>query len=130
MLAANYSGVLEWVELTEAGYGEPQNVVDKNGDKVSLSRFWGEDETWSEINPKRALTGHCTSAAAVDWDNDGDNDLILGSHSNGKLFLRSNEGNRQKTAFAATNGAILMGETPAVIDGGCLLYTSPSPRDS
>ena len=82
MLAANYSGVLEWVELNENGYGKPQSVVDKTGDKVSLSRFWNEDGKWSEINPKRALTGHCTSAAAVDWDNDG-----------------------------------------------CLLYTSPSPRD-
>jgi len=118
MLAANYSGVLEWVELTDAGYGEPQTVVDKNGDKVSLSRFWGEDEKWSEINPKQALTGHCTSAAAVDWDNDGDYDLILGSHSNGKLFLRANEGSRKENAFAATNEAILMGERPARIDGG------------
>ncbi len=118
MLAANYSGVLEWVELNENGYGKPQAVVDKNGDKVSLSRFWNEDEKWSEINPKRALTGFCTSAAAVDWDNDGDHDLILGSYSNGKLFFRANEGSREKSAFAATNEAILVGEVPAVIEGG------------
>ena len=36
MLAANYSGVLEWVELTEEGYGKPQALVDKTGDKLSL----------------------------------------------------------------------------------------------
>ena len=118
MLAANYSGVLEWIELTEEGYGKPQALVDKNGKKISLSRFWTDDETWSEVNPKRALTGHCTSAAAVDWDDDGDNDLVLGSHSNGKLFLRSNEGNLQKNAFTATNEAIFVGEVPAVIEGG------------
>ena len=118
MLAANYSGVLEWVELTEEGYGKPQALVDKTGDKISLSRFWSEDETWTETNPKRALTGHCTSAAAVDWDNDGDHDLILGSYSNGKLFLRANEGSRQKSAFAQTNEAIVVGEVPAVIKGG------------
>ena len=118
MLVANYSGVIEWVELTEKGYGKPQAIVDKTGDKISLSRFWNEDEKWSEINPKRTLTGHCTSAAAVDWDNDGDFDLILGSHSNGKLFLRANEGSREKSAFTATNEAILVGEVPAVIKGG------------
>ena len=118
MLAANYSGVLEWVELGKKGYGKPQAIVDKNGAKVSLSRFWNEDEKWSEINPRRAVTGHCTSAAAVDWDNDGDHDLVLGSHSNGKLFLRTNEGKFQKNAFAATNEPILLGELPAVIDGG------------
>ena len=118
MLVANYSGVLEWVELNEKGYGKPQTLVDKNGDKVSLSRFWTDDEKWSETSPKRTLTGHCTSAAAVDWDNDGDHDLILGSHSNGKFFFRANEGNRQKSDFTATNEAILLGDVPAVIEGG------------
>ena len=118
LLAANYSGVLEWVELTEKGFGKPQALVDKNGDKVSLSRFWNDDEEWSEVNPKRAATGHCTSAATVDWDNDGDSDLVLGSQINGKLFLRANEGTRERNAFSGTNAEILVGEEPAAVAGG------------
>ena len=118
LLAANYSGVLEWVELAEEGFGKAQNVVDKNGDWITLSKYWGENESWSENKAGPNSTGQCTSAAVVDWDDDGDSDLILGSHSSGKLFLRVNEGSVQKTAFSATDEMILVGEVPAAIQGG------------
>ena len=40
LLAANYSGVLEWAEFTEEGFGKAQEVVDKNGDWITLGKFW------------------------------------------------------------------------------------------
>ena len=118
LLAANYSGVLEWIGFTEEGFGKAQKVVDKNGDWITLSKFWGENETWSENKVGPDSTGQCTSAAVVDWDDDGDSDLILGSYSNGKLFLRANEGSVQKHAFSATDEVILVDELRAKIQGG------------
>jgi hypothetical protein len=56
-------------------------------------------------------------AALVDWDHDADLDLLVGTF-NGMLFLRINEGTRQKPAFAAQNIWVTVGEKPMRVPGG------------
>jgi hypothetical protein len=45
---------------------------------------------------------HAVSVDTVDWDDDGDLDLLFGARG-GKLFLRFNEGSAKQPAFATQN---------------------------
>ncbi len=61
----------------------------------------------------------------VDWDNDGDLDLLVGGFD-GTMFLRMNEGAREKPVLAATNTRVMVGAeqlklpdghaAPAIVD--------------
>jgi hypothetical protein len=55
--------------------------------------------------------------AMVDWDGDGDLDLLFGTYEGG-LNLRINEGTRQKPAFATSNTVVTAGGKPIEIPEG------------
>lgn len=118
ILIGSFSGVPQWIVRTKDGYGEPTGVVDKNDDAVMLSKFWDfESEEWSESD-RCGTTGLCSSVAAVDWDHDGDMDLLLGGYSDGGLFLRINEGNATEAKFSTTNQTVKLGDKPVAFEGG------------
>lgn len=118
ILISSYNGTPQWIERTEDGYGEPATVMDKNDNAVTLGTFWDYDEEdWGETD-QTGTTGHCTSVAAVDWDNDGDIDLLLGGYRDGGLFLRLNEGSPTETKFATTNQPVKVGGEPIAFEGG------------
>jgi hypothetical protein len=57
--------------------------------------------------------------ALVDWDGDGDLDLLFGGYD-GSLNLRLNEGTRRQPAFATSNTVVQAGGKPiAVPEGHC-----------
>ena len=56
------------------------------------------------------------SAAPVDWDADGDFDLLVGGDDGG-FYLRINEGNKQKPLFASKPVAIKAGGEVAKVSG-------------
>ena len=118
ILFGSFCGSPQLILGGEDGFGEPKSVLDKDGELVLINKFWNmEDEKWDEAdaeNPK----GLGTSVAAVDWDDDGDLDLIQGTYDEGKLYLRINEGSATEPAFALTNSLIKVGEEPMVIKGG------------
>ena len=117
-LTGSFCGVPRWIPGNEDGFGTPAAIRDKDGDLVLINKFWNfETEEWDKVDsdgPK----GLGTSVAAVDWDNDGDLDLVLGSYSSGNLYLRINEGTATKPAFATANSFVKAGGKPAVIEGG------------
>ena len=118
ILTGSFSGVPQWVVNSKVGYGEPTAVVDKNGDLVVLSTFWDfEADDWAESD-RSGTTGFCSSVAAVDWDHDGDMDLLLGGYREGGLFLRLNEGSATETKFATTNQPVKVGDQPIAFEGG------------
>ncbi len=53
----------------------------------------------------------------MDWDEDGDTDLVLGSYD-GKLFLRLNEGTPTEPAFATESSMLIKDEAPLEVPGG------------
>lgn len=118
VLIGSFSGIPQWIENTKDGYGEPAGVLDKNGDSVVINQFWDyEKEDWSQRTPSDTK-GLCSSVAAVDWDADGDMDLLLGGYWDGNLFLRLNEGSATETNFSAANSAVKVGAEPIAIKGG------------
>lgn len=118
ILIGSFSGVPQWIRRTKDGYGESTAVLDRNEVPVMISEFWDfEEEEWSESD-KTGTTGHCSTVAAVDWDHDGDIDLLLGGYRKGGLFLRLNEGSVTETKFAATNQVIKVGDKPVEFEGG------------
>ena len=118
ILIGSFSGVPQWIENTKDGYVESTAVLDMNDVPVMISEFWDfEEEEWTESD-KTGTTGHCSSVAAVDWDDDGDMDLLLGGYKKGRLFLRLNEGSATETKFAATNQVVNVGDKPVGFEGG------------
>ena len=117
MVSGSYGGYPEWTAGSEKGLGVPEFLRDKEGGLLLINKFWNlETEKWDEVDPDNS--GHCTSAAVVDWDNDGDFDVILGDYRNGELFLRVNEGTATEPAFATQNQPIMIGKKKAIFDGG------------
>ena len=118
ILTGSFSGAPQWIVNTKDGYGEPAGVLDQNNNLVVLSTFWDfEAEAWSESD-STGTTGFCSSVAAVDWDHDGDMDLLLGGYRDGGLFLRLNEGSATETKFASTNTPVKVGSKPIAFKGG------------
>ena len=55
--------------------------------------------------------------ALVDWDDDGDLDILVGTYD-GMIFLRRNEGSRTAPEYASKNEWVKVGGKPLRVPGG------------
>ena len=126
LVMGTFEGVAFMIPGRTEGYGQPERVLDAEGRTILLSAFWNHDaEKWDNANrsPKgrRYDKDHCISTVALDWDADGDLDLLLGAKE-GRLYLRRNEGTRSKPKYALHNERIELGEgddeEPFMVPGG------------
>lgn len=118
ILVGSFSGVPQIIMGSSNGYGEPESILDANGDTVLIADFWNYDEEKWDTTTRARTEGHCTSVAAIDWDDDGDLDLLLGDYYGGRLYYRINEGTASEPKFARENRAVSAGGKPIVIEGG------------
>lgn len=117
LVSGSFGGYPQWIACSEEGLGGPEFLRDKEDNLVLINKFWNrETEEWDQVDPDSE--GHCTSVALVDWESDGDFDLVLGDYHSGELFLRVNEGTPTEPAFGTTNQPIKVGRIRAVVDGG------------
>lgn len=106
-----YTGCFDGGMYVLAGQGAgkfapPTAMVDKSGSPLRLGQFWHHEESrWSAAAGAKFPAEIGIAGAAVDWDADGDLDLILGSYA-GNFYLRSNLGSAKSPAFATDSTPI------------------------
>ncbi len=95
------------------GFTKPTHILDRDGNRMILEMYWDHTaDTWNMGDE------HCTSAAAFDWDADGDFDILLGDYNKGHLAVRINEGTNEKPAFSTNNTPVRVGDEPFAVKGG------------
>ena len=88
-------------------YAAVEKILDKSG--LALVHHPKEFKEWSELDEANRKSGNRDSItlrvatfgswpATVDWDNDGDLDVLIGTFE-GNLFLRLNEGTRSEPSY-------------------------------
>ncbi|MFO1055131.1 MAG: FG-GAP-like repeat-containing protein [Planctomycetota bacterium] len=105
------------------GWNQPEQILDRDGARIVINQFWNFDskkwDSTKRCDPQdvQLAEGHLTSAWAVDWDGDGDLDLLLGDHTAGYVYLRVNEGATRAPAFATRNRVLLCEGKPLKVEG-------------
>ncbi|TAJ20681.1 MAG: hypothetical protein EPO68_05955 [Planctomycetota bacterium] len=119
LVVASSDGLVHWLEgYTKQRFAMLQPLRDKSRLPLRLGRYYHYGKLdWEvdEKNPYDALRG--ISASAVDWDADGDLDLLLGA-SEGRVVLRINEGRSKRYSFANKSVAIEVAGAPFEVPGG------------
>jgi hypothetical protein len=122
IVAGIFDGSPHLVRGTEKGWAKPEQILDRNGKRIVLNAFWNFDtKKWDETNefdaPGHGDKAHMTSAVAFDWDGDGDLDLLLGDHSSGRIFRRTNEGTAKAPSFSLVNEPVHAAGKPIDVPG-------------
>ena len=103
-------------------FGTPAKLLDKSGAVLRLAQYWDENQ-WRDA-PGASFPGELgIGAAAVDWDDDGDLDLVLGAYK-GKMVLRRNLGTVKAASFATVDEPILVGAEPLSVESGHAMPTT------
>jgi hypothetical protein len=122
LVMGTFEGVAYCVPGSKTGFQEPQRILDAAGNPILLSAFWNYDtKKWDNADrrPKgqKHPQDHCISVVAVDWDNDGTLDLLLGAKEGG-IYLRRNEGAPGRPKFVTTNERVMADGKPLMVPGG------------
>ena len=95
---------------------------DRAGNRMHTGRYWDTDAR--KHTSGDGPGGRAYSAFPLDWDADGDFDLVVGTDKGG-FYLRVNEGTKTKPAFAVKVVAIRAGQEKASVSG----YAMPIAAD-
>lgn len=99
--------------LGEGAYAEVEKILDHTGTPLvhhpEQLKKYEEMKDDPDADPEASIQARVASfgswAAPVDWDADGDLDVLIGSFG-GQLYLRTNEGTRAAPIFSAASTQI------------------------
>jgi hypothetical protein len=124
IVAGIFDGSPHLVRGSAKGWGKPEQILDRDGQRIVFNAFWNFDsKKWDETSRcdpdgyTPATKGLLTSAVALDLDGDGDLDLVCGDHYTGSVFARRNEGTAKEPKFATKNERMHAGGKPIDVPG-------------
>ncbi len=125
LISGCYEGGLFLLKgLSDGEYDTPEPVLDKEGAYVRLGQYWcRENDVWTDTDLEHGISG-----VPIDWDDDGDLDLLLGA-SSGHVFRRMNEGSATEYSFATENVQVHAAGEPIGAPGGAMVITADWDRD-
>ena len=109
-----YTGCFEGGVYVLAGKGGGKfaaatKLLDKSGAVLRIGQYWDDEKgQWAAAPGSKFGEELGIGVAAVDWDADGDLDLILGAYK-GKMYLRLNLGTAKAAAFSTEDEPVLAG---------------------
>ena len=103
--------------LADGAFAAPRPLLDRAGDVLRLGQYWDDErDEWTRVPHSHFAEYLGICAIPVDWDEDGDLDLLLGSNE-GRIFLRRNEGTIHEHAFATESELLHAGAEPMEVAG-------------
>ena len=107
IVSGGYMGVPFFIRGTAEGWANPIVLRDRENKHLETGRYWDPDSKKHSDGkiPQGGSKDRAYAALAVDWDADGDLDLLRGT-SKGYLVLRLNEGSQGQAAFATKSEAL------------------------
>jgi len=122
IITATYEGTPFIVRGSAEGWRQPEHLEDSQGRNIVLGFFYNMETNRYETvdrspEGKKNKEDHCVSAAAFDWDADGDFDLLLGAYD-GNLYLQRNEGAPGEPKFTGVNELLEAGGKDFNVSGG------------
>lgn len=119
LVVGTYDGVVLIGFGSDDGFEEAKRVFGSDGKPVAISKYYDWERTESKRSGwkylKKGSKAHGTSACPVDWDADGDFDLLIGDSEQGGLYVRINEGTAKAPKFASENIPVTVGDRPVHI---------------
>jgi len=106
------------VQACASGYLTPVALLNRSGRELVLGMYWDfAAKQWR--NPEGVEFGalHAVSIAVVDWDDDGDTDLVAGT-ADGEVWRWTNWGTSKKPAFAERAEELVVGGERLAIRSG------------
>lgn len=106
------------MQACASGYLTPVALLNRSGRELVLGMYWDfAAKQWR--NPEGVEFGalHAVSIAVVDWDDDGDTDLVAGT-ADGEVWRWTNWGTSKKPAFAERAEELVVGGERLAIRSG------------
>ncbi len=100
----------------DGGFSPAKPLLNKSGKRLMLGQYWDYSlKRWNNNKgPFRSIIG--ISVTAVDWDLDGDLDLLLGGYD-GSMHLCENVGSKSNPQYKDASTSVMTGKTPLIIKG-------------
>lgn len=119
LIVSGYDGVVQIGYGSAEGFAKAVRINDRDGDPVAISKYYD----WTEVEGRKkgwqyqidGSKAHGTAVCPIDWDADGDFDLLLGDSGKGGLYVRMNEGTASAPKFATKSIRVKAGGKPVHI---------------
>ena len=117
LITGCFEGGSYWLRGLGDDFESPKPMLDADGDVLRLGQYWDYDgKRWTHTETSEFPEELGISAFPVDWDADGDFDLLIGSNAGG-IYWVTNSGTPEEPSFAPESTEVQLARGPARIMG-------------